>query len=239
MRTNKRTLIVSAACILCILFITVWIAGLVAKWEGAAEANRRVICASHLKRLGVALRQYSETYGVLPSPAIVDSNGEELLSWRVLLLPFLGEDSLYRQFRLDEPWNSQHNLSLLPQMPPVFRCPAETEVVQTTTNYVAIVGQRTAFPPGGASRLTEITDDVRTTVLLVEVGCTGIPWTQPRDLLHSELPPSDQLASPHLGLRNVLFCNGWTIWVSQNLSPNTWAAIMTTQGGEPVDLGDL
>jgi len=43
------------------------------------------------------------------------------LSWRVHLLPYIGEAALYHQFHLDEAWNSPHHLPLLDQMPEIFR----------------------------------------------------------------------------------------------------------------------
>lgn len=46
---------------------------------------------------------------------------ESGLSWRVHLLPFMDESVLYEQFRLDEPWDSEHNLALLERMPDAFR----------------------------------------------------------------------------------------------------------------------
>ena len=35
------------------------------------------------------------------------------LSWRVKLLPYLGETKLYQEFHRDEPWDSRHNQTLL------------------------------------------------------------------------------------------------------------------------------
>ena len=50
----------------------------------------------------------------------VNESGRELLSWRVFLLPYLGEEALYKQFRLNEPWDSPHNRTLVDKMPAVF-----------------------------------------------------------------------------------------------------------------------
>ena len=44
-----------------------------------------------------------------------------LLSWRVAILPFIGEQNLYNRFRLDQPWDSPHNIALLPLMPALGR----------------------------------------------------------------------------------------------------------------------
>ena len=49
--------------------------------------------------------------------------GKALLSWRVALLPFLEENELYKQFHLDEAWDSDHNKKLLAKMPRVFAPP--------------------------------------------------------------------------------------------------------------------
>ena len=42
------------------------------------------------------------------------------LTWRVAILPDLGQKALYDKFHLDEPWDSEHNLTLLDQMPDVY-----------------------------------------------------------------------------------------------------------------------
>ena len=49
--------------------------------------------------------------------------GKPLLSWRVHILPFLEEGELYKQFRLDEPWDSEHNRKLIEKMPDAYADP--------------------------------------------------------------------------------------------------------------------
>ena len=61
----------------------------------------------------------ADKQGRFPAAAI-SKDGKPLLSWRVALLPFLGEKGLYEQFHLDEPWDSPHNKLLLDQMPNVY-----------------------------------------------------------------------------------------------------------------------
>ena len=41
----------------------------------------------------------------------------------MLILPYLGEEKLYKEFHLDEPWDSDHNKMLIPRMPKVFVVP--------------------------------------------------------------------------------------------------------------------
>ena len=51
------------------------------------------------------------------SPGPPDRAG---LSWRVHLLPSLGLKALHSEFHLDEPWDSEHNKTLISRMPTIF-----------------------------------------------------------------------------------------------------------------------
>src|SRR6516165_8316569 len=62
--------------------------------------------ANSLRNIGLALHNYqSVRKGRLPPPVVKDKNGRPLYSWRVLLLPYLEHEPLYKQFKLDEPWD--------------------------------------------------------------------------------------------------------------------------------------
>jgi hypothetical protein len=78
----------------------------------------------NLKKLALAMHNYADTHqGHLPPAAAVGKNGKALLSWRVELLPYLGEQDLYNRFKRDEPWDSAHNRKLLSKMPAVYAPP--------------------------------------------------------------------------------------------------------------------
>ena len=77
----------------------------------------------NLKKIGRAFQNYASTYSNAFPPAATVDNGTPPCSWRVKLLPFLEEDSLYRQYRMDEPWDSPHNLEIAKQMPKVYQTP--------------------------------------------------------------------------------------------------------------------
>jgi hypothetical protein len=75
-----------------------------ADWTGQQS---RTMVPARLGQLGQAMLAYHKKNGRLPAPALRDKDGKQLLSWRVALLPFLGEMELYKQFHLDEPWDSE------------------------------------------------------------------------------------------------------------------------------------
>ena len=120
--------------------------------------------AERLKQLGLALLNYGDRYQELPAVYTVDEAGRPLHSWRVAILPFLAEHELYKQIRLDEPWDSEWNSQFHDQMPAIFACPTSVVARQTDaktprtlkeTTYSVVVGDETAFPGAGKQRKWE------------------------------------------------------------------------------------
>ena len=44
------------------------------------------------------------------------------------MLPYVEEGELFKEFKLDEPWDSEHNKKLLARMPKVYAIPGVTKV---------------------------------------------------------------------------------------------------------------
>lgn len=119
------------------------------------DAANRAIVRRNLRALGLAMHNYHEVNGHLPATAITDKAGKPLLSWRVALLPFLDQADLYKEFRLDEAWDSPHNRKLLAKMPRVFAPVAGKARLPNSTFYQLFVGPGTIYgmdlqgTPGG------------------------------------------------------------------------------------------
>src|ERR1700730_15462445 len=97
-------------------------------------------------QMAVAMRGYHEDHGEFPPGAVFDKDGKPLLSWRVLLLPYIAQDDLHRHFRLDEAWGSPHNLKLLARIPLVYE-PFDGRATPQphTTFFRVFVGAGAAF----------------------------------------------------------------------------------------------
>ena len=93
--------------------------------ENKVLPKRLRAARQNMLRLAFALDQFDAEHGELPPPAVCDKNGKLLLSWRVAILPQLGEKALFDQFKLDEPWDSPHNSKLVERMPAVFAAPEQ------------------------------------------------------------------------------------------------------------------
>ena len=108
--------------------------------QAAADRNPTM---SKMRQIGLALHNYRSAHQTFPARAIFDKQGKPLLSWRVQILPMLEEDALFKQFHLDEPWDSEHNKPLVAKMPAVFQDPRRPP--DGTTTFLAVVGKGLAF----------------------------------------------------------------------------------------------
>ena len=156
-------------------------------------------------------------------------------SWRVALLPHLGYQELYDQYRFDEPWDSPANSRLIRQMPEVFRHPGDSPE-SNETRYVGFSG-------AGAlgESLERIMDGTSNTILFVE-SSTPVIWTKPEDI---EFDVADSL-QPQLDWFlqnecNVAFCDGSvnTIKTGPGADRQAVRALITASGGEMVDRFDV
>ena len=212
------------------------------------EAARRMHCAGCVKRIDLAFHLYAQVHKCYPPAFITDKDGKPMHSWRVLILPFLDSESesIYSQYRFDEPWNSPHNLTFADKIPFVYRCPTNTGSESSQTSYAMIVGPH-AISDGPTARMgREITDGCSNTIMVAECAGAGINWLEPRDLNTEEMtfhiksdwdesqPRTSDISSCHSEVANVGFCDGSVRCLTTDLDPKTIKAMTTIDGGEEV-----
>jgi hypothetical protein len=202
------------------------------------DAANRLRSANSLKQIGLALHEYHDIHGTFPPAVVYSPEGKPLYSWRVLILPFIEEDRLYRQFKLDEPWDSSNNKPLLAQMPNIYSNPYENLPTQSSaTNYLVFTGGGAMFDIGPKSRprrFADIVDGTANTIMVVEAA-NAVPWTKPEDLAYS---PDQPL--PPLGVNsstvNILMADGAVHPIPKNADEKTLRALITCNGGEIVEV---
>ncbi|OAI54196.1 hypothetical protein AYO44_15355 [Planctomycetaceae bacterium SCGC AG-212-F19] len=147
---------------------------------------------NNLKQIGLAFHIYHDEHGHFPLAAHYSPDGRPLLSWRVLLLPYLEEQPLYQRFHLDEPWDSPHNIKLLEEMPRIYRRPARgrTPADRDGTIYQVFVGPGSIFEGPRGLTLKQISEaDGASMTLLVVEAAEVVPWTKPEDLTYAPGQP--------------------------------------------------
>lgn len=225
------------------LTVLAFLPALLPLFVDSPEGVLRMMCSNNLKQLGRALRQYHDVYGSFPPAYVADKNGRPIHSWRVLILPYLDQENLYKQYRFDEPWDGPNNRKLASAMPEVYRCPTTPAHLHPgETSYVAVVGPETAWRGDQSANDSDIHDGLSMTILLVEMKNSGIPWMQPHDPPYPPMPAkvnprSDRGASSyHPNGANVLFADGHVMFLSddsEQLGP-----LLTIDGGETIEEGN-
>ena len=171
-------------------------------FEIAARINEQnqakaaaALSMNKVKNIATALLAYHKDKGKFPPAATLSKEGKPLLSWRVQILPYLGHNFLYKQFRQNEPWDSEHNKKFIRRIPPSFR-ETQDDLNKGTTPFQAPVGMATIFSPGGTgTNSIQIINELSNTIMLVKVpeDKTAI-WTKPEDWeIDISLPAKDLL----------------------------------------------
>lgn len=213
--------------------------------QAAREAARRNASMNNLKQLALAMHNHHDARNRFPAHAIYSESGEPLLSWRVALLPYLGEDALYERFNLEEPWNSTHNLPLLNEMPELFFDPSspapDLDPSSGKTHYLGVVGTDAAFSGDADGRpFRRFIDGTAKTMLIVQVDDRhAVEWTKPAEFdfaKHRENPFAG-IGAIHPGVFLAAFADGHVQAIATDIDPDLLRKTMTVNGREPI--GDL
>jgi hypothetical protein len=201
----------------------------------AQEGAHKARCVTNLKQFGLALHNYHQTYKSFPPAYTRDKEGRPLLSWRVQMLPYLEQQSLYDQFHHDEPWDSPHNKTLIDKMPAVFACPAEARKLRKSgkTTYLAPRGKATVLPGAAGVRLAEVTDGVSNTIMVVDASdALAVIWTKPDDWDVDPEPKREGLFGHHERGTEMLFTDGSVRFIKTTISRVLLRGLLTRNGNE-------
>ncbi|MBC8869732.1 MAG: DUF1559 domain-containing protein [Planctomycetes bacterium] len=195
------------------------------------EIELRTQCSNQLKRIAVAMHNYHETHGRFPPAAGYGPDGKTPHSWRVAILPFLGQAELHKKYNFNEPWDGPNNGKLLEEIPAVYRCP-KVDGDSTYSSYFVLTGPTTVFcgPEGTSKR--DIIDGTNSTLLVVEAK-QEIPWTKPEDISYTPTGPLPKLGGMHNGGSYASFADGSVRWIGDSTPEKNLRALCTKAGKEP------
>lgn len=222
--------------------------------QKAREASWRNSKMNSMKQLALAVLNFENSSGLYPGP-IVDEGGKPLLSWRVAILPFLDQMALYDRLRLDEPWDSEHNLRVARALPAPFANPSHNELnARGLTTYLRPVypgsdlaaaagknepiasgknGTKIFFAPGDPIR--QITDGTSNTILIAEVAPEhAVFWTKPADWEVDLENPMAKLRTDQREGFVTAWHDGHAKFLSFKMPVDILRAVITKTGGEVV-----
>ena len=202
--------------------------------QKVTEAAAVQSSSNNLKQIGLAMHNYHDTHGNFPPAAVCDKTGKPMMSWRVLILPYIEQDDLFKQFKLDEPWDSDHNKKLLAKMPKVYGIPGKTMPGDTDTHYRVFVGNGAGFEWIMGGKIANISDGTSNTYMCVTAE-KAVPWTKPDELEFD--PDKDMTKLVGLvvnGKMQVALFDGSVRTLSKIPAKATLNAYITRAGGEVI-----
>lgn len=199
------------------------------------EAAVRTQSTNNLKQIGLAMHSYYDVNKTLPAQSSYDKKKRPLLSWRVHLLPYLDQLALYKEFKLDESWDSPNNKPLIAKMPAVLRSPSIVNADPGKTTYLVPVGPDLIFDGPKKTKLAQITDGTSNTIMVVEADeSRAVWWTQPEDYKVDKKNPKLGLIRTGASGFNAGFADGWVRYMSRAITDEVLWMYFTPSGGEPI-----
>lgn len=201
-----------------------------------AERERQQAKKRPLMRLGIAAHMHHEIFKMFPFPngrSDAPQNEKDKLSWRVHLLPFLDQEELYAKFKLNEPWDSEHNKALLMEMPDIYKLDEATKPGHT--QYVAPEGKHFIVDADRVANVESVTDPFSQSIMVLMVKPEQAqPWTKPGGFEIDPEKAKDVLYQDDNRFL-ALFCDGSVRWLDAQLDADSFKALLTISGADVVD----
>src|SRR5207244_3979443 len=93
-------------------------------------AAARIRCANNMKQIGLAIHNYHDANNALPASRL----GPQHATWFVLILPYVEQDALYRQWDLSKTYYQQ-TPSVQNAFVRQYVCPSRRSMAMPSTQY--------------------------------------------------------------------------------------------------------
>lgn len=205
--------------------------------SSVVEASTRMAASrQNLKTIAAAFHRYHDEHGHFPPPVLRGPDGKTPYSWRVAILPAMGEQELYDEYDRNQRWNSSDNLKVLDKIPEVFRHPAD-DADSTNAGYFVFSGEHTAVgePDGDGIAMRDIWDGTSNTLLAVEAQ-RDIAWTRPKDIAFVEYDTPTSIGGWFDDGFFAATSDGWVSYFRSPPDERSLRAVITRDKNEIVDL---
>ena len=223
-------------------------ASLIPSVQMARGGARRIVSQNKLRQISLAALNYESAFQCFPPGYTLDTEEEKLLSWRVLILPYLGEEErkLADKFKTDEPWDSPNNKPLLERMPAAFRSPSSNAPTGYTTYRGAGGRYGVLGPPRGnrarGTKFSSVSDGSSYTIFALETSDElAVPWTKPDEGLDLATFDRQKIVVADFGGTAFTFTDGSIGFLDDSVDRKSIEHLMNMADGNrlPRELGRL
>ncbi len=242
-RMSTRTLVagyvLAALAALFVLSLGFYMVG--GQISNLVAGSRKTQCKSRLLQIYAAMEMYHDEHGCYPPAVVNDKAGRPRHSWRVLLLPYMGQEhaDIYQRYDFNQDYNQTALAWQMAGSAKLYRCPSNEDMTDDYTNYMVVTGPNTLFPGAKSRSKDDIKDNLATTIMVVEVVDSHVTWLQPVDFdvsispLELTDPDGGGLSSHHAGA-HVLTADGKVHYIDATTRKEFLEAMCTIAGGEPL-----
>jgi RNA polymerase sigma factor (sigma-70 family) len=210
-----------------------------ARDERKDEISARQVTSRNLR--SIALAMYNAANNNVDSrftPAVISKDEKPLLSWRVAILPYLNQQALYKEFHVDEAWDSPHNMALLEKIPQDYAPLIPKGDPKGHTYYQVISGEDAFYNGGYMPARRDAFDGPGQTIMVVEAG-KAVPWTKPEDVLYVKNKPLPKLGGQFEQGFHALFVDGSVRFLDKKIDDAAVRALITPRGSDVIDWDKL
>ncbi|MDZ4820469.1 MAG: DUF1559 domain-containing protein [Planctomycetota bacterium] len=151
------------------------------------DTENCLTCANNMRQLGLAVLMYQTSRKEQIPVYTVDANGKRLYSWRVHVLPYIEEKSLFNQYNFKEPFDSPHNQKFANRMDTEFCCPFHESTSETSYFLVTKNGKVGECEIDGEK------------VLMIEVPDRRVNWLSPHGEVECDEIPAIRARIKEMG----------------------------------------
>jgi hypothetical protein len=180
-------------------------------WDRSSLYSRGFRSESNLRQIGRALSAYHDKHRQLPPAGTFDAQGRGLHGWQTHLLPYLGEEDLYKRINLSQPWDHPANAPALQTAVPWYQradAPTRDEAGRALSHYAGNGQVLGGDMPVSLPRLARGTAQ---TIVAGEAAGNFKPWGHPvnwRDPRHGINRTPDGFGWPDQAGARFLFADG-------------------------------
>lgn len=205
------------------------------------QAARVAQTKNNVRQILLAMLNYESANKVLPVGPIVDEDGKPLLSWRVRILPYMEQNNLYKKFKLDEPWDSPHNIELLQFVPVTYGSPFPEDdelMSEGKTRFLSPMGEGCASGLKDDLTFRKMKDGSSNTIaLLFSTPEAAVEWTKPDDWEINMAAPTKTIVEGN-STRIFGVFDGSVHELLPTVADDLLRAMLTFEGGEVFDWSD-
>lgn len=221
--------------------------GLLLPAIGAArEAARRTVTNNNLRQIGLGVYNYHDSFKSIPLAGTPDPKHGVNMSWRVRLLPYIGQEAMRDQIDFRQSWENAPNNQFHDQMPATYRQPSQ-DAERRQTQYVvfthegqvkgaAPLTQGTVwFHPTKQREFAHCPDGVANTIMVVEADPDrAVPWMKPADLQLDPRNPKAGVGNHRRGGFAAVMGDGSVRFISNRISDEVMLKLILCNDGQRI-----